>query len=543
MAQGLARQDLGGWEPLALVLAVALLLAWFASATPRPLAETAPTGVFSAGRAQADIAHLAAVPHPVGSPQDAAVREALVARLQAMGLSPQVQRQAGVTAWGERSPRTWTVENVIARVPGADRAARAVLVMSHYDSVPRSPGAADDTASVAAALEMVRLLKAGTPSRDVIFAFTDGEEAGLLGAQALFDDAALVRQVGFVVNMDVRGGGGRTMMFQTGRANGAAERLFASRATRPASNSLAAFLYEKMPNDTDFSVALAHGLPGLNYAFIGRPGLYHTPAAVPPAVEAGAVQSLGDQAWAVVDALAYAPRLPAASPDQTWFDVLGRGVVIYPPAFGWAAVALAGLLLAAAAWLQRRQAGVSVAGVLAGAGQALIATAVMAVLLYLYGRLAVHGYYQALGQAVRTEAVVAGAVLAAGLLAFRAHGLARRSPAHSPLARWLGAAGLGWLIAVALQAAAPRTAFLAEWPVAIAATGLLIASGFRGVLGRWLAWACCALAGGVLLEFGHLLVLGVGLTAPVLCAALAPLGMAALAPVLQSGRSDRGTPA
>ena len=531
MTSGSPANALQGWAPLALALAAGLLLAWFSSVTPQALPADAAAGRFSAGRALSDIAHLAGLPHPVGSAADAHVRQALVARLQGLGLSPQVQHGSGVKAWGEPSGRTWTVDNVLARLPGRDLAAPALLVMSHYDSVARSPGAADDMAGVATALELARLLKARRPARDVVFAFTDGEEAGLLGAQILLADPAFTRHVGFVVNMDVRGGGGRAMMFQTGRRAGAAARLYAAHSDRPAGDSLAAYLYEKMPNDTDFSVALAHGLPGLNYAFIGRPELYHTPAAVPAAVEPGAVQSLGDQTWAVVAPLAYA-ALPPSAADETWFDLFGRVVVIYPPATGWIVVALAALLLAYAVLAQRRGTpGLQATDVAVGAGQSLAAAGVAALLLYAYGRAAVHGYYPALAQATRTEAVTAMAALAASLLVFRGSGAAAR-----PLGRWAGAVGLAWLLGVGLQLAAARTAFLAEWPTLMAAFALAAASRRPGRLGGWTAVACAALTLGFLLEFWHLLMLGVGLAMPVAGVAPLPMALAALAPLLQRRR-------
>ena len=509
---------------LALVLALALLLAWFASATPRVLLPDAPPERASAGRAMADIALLAAVPHPVGSPQDAQVRDLLVKRLRELGLQPQVIHRSGVQAWGERSPRTWTVDDVVARVPGVDPAAPALLVMSHYDSVPRSPGAADDMASVASALEMARLLTLHPPAREVVFAFTDGEEAGLLGAQALLGDPGFVRRIGFVVNMDVRGGGGRALMFQTGPNEAGAERLYAAQADRPAGDSLAAFLYAKTPNDTDFSVALARGLPGLNYAFIGRPALYHTPAATPSAVEAGAVQSLLDQAWAVAAPLAHAAALPPPGDDLTWFDLLGRKVVIYPASWGWAVVVATALLLALAV---AREGAAALPDVAFGAARSLGATVGAAALLWLYGRLTVHGYYQAMAQAPLTEAATAVAALAAGLVA-----LGVGPGARSPLGRWTGAAALAWAMAVLLQFAAPQTAFLAEWPALLAALALALSSLRPGVPAHLLTVACAIVGLGFLLEVWHLVVLGVGLVMPAVGAALLPLALAVLAPLM-----------
>lgn len=521
-----------GLIALLLVLAAAGLLAWFSSATPRALPADAPLDRFSAGRALADIAVLATAPHPTGSPQNARVRDGLLARLRGLGLQPQVRRRETLRAWdAPRNPRTWTVEPIVARLPGRDPAAPALLVMSHYDSVPRSPGAADDMAGVTAALEVARLLKREPPpARDVLFVFTDGEEPGLIGAGALLDDPAFVRRIGFVVNLEARGGGGRALMFQTGRGDRGAERLFAAHADHPASNSLDAYLYEKMPNDTDFSVALAHGLPGLNYAPIGRPELYHTPIATPARVEPGAVQSLGDQLWAVVRPLSRGADLPQAGPDLTWFDLYGRWVVSYPPAVGWVPVALGFLLLAFAWRAQARRSGFTVGDVLAGAGQSLLALLAATVLLLLWGALSVHGYYGAMAQAKATEIATVLACLAAGFLALRVLPAPMR-----PLGRWTGVVALAWAISLVLQLLAPRTAWLAEWPM-LAAAAALAESSARGVARSSIAGVYGALALGLLLEDWHLVILGVGLLTPAVGAALLPLALPALAPFLLRDR-------
>jgi hypothetical protein len=523
---------LRGWLSLVAVIAAGLLLAVFASVTPKGAPADASPDRFASGRALRDIGQMAQVPHPVGSVQNARVRDQLILRLTRLGLSPQVQRATGVRPWGGRSARLYSLENIIARLPGTDPGAPALLVMSHYDSVPGSPGAADDMAGVAVALEVARLLqRQGPPRRDVIFAFTDGEEAGLLGAQAFFKDNPAARSAGFVINMETRGGGGRALMFQTGPDGGAAERLFAATAVRPQSESLAAFIYSKMPNDTDFSVALAHGLPGFNYAFIGRPQLYHTAAAAPQAVEPGAVQSLGDQVWSVANALSHAQALPPRSPGLTWFDLLGRVVVIYPSAFGWVPIVLTAILLAAAIGLQRPPLGPAATSIGLGALQSIAATLLAAALMYVYGRLALTGYYQALAHAGRTEAAVALAALGASLLVF----LAGRAP-RLPLARWVGAMAIAWLIAIGLQLAAPPTAFLAAWPTLLAAMALAIRSLDVGPTatnaGYAIAFICCAVALGFLLETWHVVVLGVGLVMPFAGAALLPLALAPLAPFL-----------
>ena len=81
------------------------------------------------------------------------------------------------------------IQNVVARVRGMTTES-AVMVSTHYDSVPYSPGASDNGAAVAVALEvMTNLLdlqqqNAQVLDTSIVFLFDDGEEAGLLGAHA-----------------------------------------------------------------------------------------------------------------------------------------------------------------------------------------------------------------------------------------------------------------------------------------------------------------------------------------------------------------------
>ena len=149
------------------------------------------------------------------------------------------------------------MENLVGVLPGKDRAAPAVALMAHYDSVPASTGASDDAAGVASALEIVRAIKArGVPARDVIVLITDGEEAGLLGADAFFARDPLAKRIGFVFNMDVRGSAGRVQMFQTGDRNGGAIRLLMANTPRPV-----AFLAHRLHLQAHAQRHRLHGVP------------------------------------------------------------------------------------------------------------------------------------------------------------------------------------------------------------------------------------------------------------------------------------------
>ena len=76
------------------------------------------------------------------------------------------------------------VRNVVAVLPGTASTGR-VFLFAHYDSVQVSYGGNDDGAGVATLLETARALTSGPrPRNDIVFVFTDAEEACLCGAEA-----------------------------------------------------------------------------------------------------------------------------------------------------------------------------------------------------------------------------------------------------------------------------------------------------------------------------------------------------------------------
>ena len=440
----------------ALLLAAALALA--AILTPRPLPADAPAEAFSAGRAFFDIAVIAREPHPLGSAANRRVRAHLIARMSALGLAPQVR--------GE------TVQTLVGVLPGRDRTAPALALMAHYDSAPGSPGAGDDATGVAAALETVRAIKArGVPARDLMLVFTDGEEPGLLGATAFFKGDPLARRIGLVVNLEARGGGGRAVMFETGADNGGLIRVLAASSHRPLANSASVFVYRLMPNETDFTPARAAGKTGFNFAFLGRAFDYHAPTATLANLDKGSVQSMGEELLGLTGALAFAPALPARSPDLVFSQLFGPWILAYPPAAGWGLLAAAGALLFVAAVRVRPAPGGVALGALAG-----LAVLIGAAVLLWLARQATGAGFGFLGQRpllARFEVWETAMALAAAAPVL----LAARLTRSRPEASWLGLLLTGLGAGIALQLAAPLTAYLIAWPVlaasvAAAATGL-----------------------------------------------------------------------
>lgn len=76
-----------------------------------------------------------------------------------------------------------TSGNVVARIPGTDRAEEILTLTAHYDSVPQGPGAYDNMAGAAIIMEICRYFKEHQPRRTLEFIWFGAEEKGLLGSR------------------------------------------------------------------------------------------------------------------------------------------------------------------------------------------------------------------------------------------------------------------------------------------------------------------------------------------------------------------------
>lgn len=322
--------------PVAL-LAGCALFALLSDPLPSVQGLDAPAQEFSAARAFAHVEAIAASPHPVGSDAHARVRGYLLETLAGLGLEPVVQAGdlEGVS-----------LANVLARVEG--RASRGtVLLLAHYDSRRSTPGAGDDTVGVASWLEALRALRAGAaPSNTLLLLLSDGEEAGLLGAELFARDHPWFADVKVVVNLEAIGNGGPAVLFETGGENGELVRLYARSVDRPSGTSLANAIYRRLPNDTDFSVFRERGLSGFNLALTRGTCAYHAPHDTPENLDPRSLQHMGDCALALVRALGEIDLGSLDAPDATFFDLLGRTQVSYPASYD-AWLAGAALVLAA----------------------------------------------------------------------------------------------------------------------------------------------------------------------------------------------------
>ena len=376
----------GAW---ALPAALALLAILFAiqvrqTAPPTPVGIDADRGVFSAGRARDELSNLLGdeTPHPVGSAANRAVKERLIARLTELGLKPEEQRTIGCAA---ESATCAQVENVLAAIPG--RTADTIVLMAHYDSVPNAPGAGDDGAAVAALLEMARIVKSGAPYRNtILLVFTDAEETGLLGAEAFFGGSPAAKRVKAVINLEGSGSSGPAYLLRTGPASGQLMAAFRDVAPHPVAQSFTEEIFKLMPNDTDFSVSLRAGLPGIDFAFAGERNHYHTPLDTIANLDPGTLQHHGENTLPLLRVLVDAD-LSAAAPNGVYANLGQRHWLHWSPATGLALAAVAVLLLAFATWRARLPARRLVAAVATGLATLILSAGVTLAALWLVDRL------------------------------------------------------------------------------------------------------------------------------------------------------------
>jgi Zn-dependent M28 family amino/carboxypeptidase len=95
--------------------------------------------------------------------------------------------------------------NIFAERLGTDKAAGAILVAAHYDTVALSHGADDNASGMAVVLEVARLFGSRPTPRTLQLAFFDKEEAGLLGSKAFVSKATRLQNLRGVIVMDMVG--------------------------------------------------------------------------------------------------------------------------------------------------------------------------------------------------------------------------------------------------------------------------------------------------------------------------------------------------
>ena len=351
---------------LARVVALTLIAAafWFLGkydyAKPAVLDANAAATAFSAGRVEATLARVLGpeIPHPVSSDENANVRARIQKEFAALGVKTTTYKAFTCNAWrGFGFIPCATVIDIIADVvPGEGK---AIVLLAHYDSVPAGPGASDDESGVATVLETARALRArgGKSLHPVIAVITDGEEAGLLGANAFLEKPALKARVGAVVNVEARGTRGRSLLFQTSPGDSKLIDLYAKAVPFYATSSLYAEIYRLLPNDTDLTLFIKQGFTSFNFAFSENVADYHTPLDRRENLSPLTLQEQGDNMLGVVtSALEQTGYAGLKGGDDVYLDIFGAMVAAHADkawALPLAIVVLSLVLMGAAAFRAR----------------------------------------------------------------------------------------------------------------------------------------------------------------------------------------------
>lgn len=237
-----------------------------------------PLSEFSANRAMAQIKEMSKAPHYVGSENHKTVAAYLEKELRQLGLETQTEEGTTLSDWGNLVKS----KNIMARIKG-NGGAKALLLLSHYDSAPHSAskGASDDASGVATILEGIRafLHNKTAHKNDIIILFTDAEELGLNGAAQFVTQNKWAKDIGLALNFEARGTSGPGyMLMEVNNGNAQMVDAFATAdAEYPVTNSLMYSIYKMLPNDTDLTVFREQGkIQGFNFAFIDSHFNYHT---------------------------------------------------------------------------------------------------------------------------------------------------------------------------------------------------------------------------------------------------------------------------
>ena len=470
-------------------VAIALVLGAFAAVSlsalepPYPQPASAQASEFSAERAFSHVQQIAERPHPVGSAANAKVRDYLIGQLEDLGLRPTVQ-EATSARMKEGIASIARVRNIHARIPGSSPTGHVVLV-AHYDSVPRGPGAADDGAGAAAILEIARALTSdSSPRNDIDIVLTDAEEPGLLGAEAFVSADRLDPRRSVVLNLEARGTSGPALMFESSSDNSTLIPALAS-ARRPIAGSGWEACYQLLPNSTDFTIFRDAGFAGMNFAFMEGSARYHTPEDSPANLDHASLQHMGSTVLAATHHFAGQDLGAPRGGPLTYLTVLGE-LVHYPQSLVGPLVVLATVVLAATLLYARRR-GLRARGVgLAAAsfiGLLVVTTALgigaWQVLLLLHPG---YGSFHT-GDTYQPEWYAAGLLVLTAALTAAWYLLMRRrcTPEELALATW------AWFVLLAILTAAfvPGASYLFTWPPLVGSLHLAAAVRWGGEEPTW----------------------------------------------------------
>ena len=276
------------------------------------------------------IENIGKVSRAVGTENHQNTIKYLEKNLSDLGVAPELQTAWAVNSrWGTPY-RGGYVSNITGRIKGSGNG-DTILMVAHYDSVPTSPGAADNASSVASILETLRVLKNDPQGEnDVVVLFSDAEEIGMLGARAFVNETPWLDNIKAVINLEARGSSGASLLFETTAGNSELVKSYANAVSHPIASSFFSDIYKILPNDTDFTEFKFKNINGLNTAFIEQVNNYHTQADNLENLDKNSVGQQGENLLATVRELRNRNFSESSSEELVFFDLFGKKLIYYP---------------------------------------------------------------------------------------------------------------------------------------------------------------------------------------------------------------------
>jgi hypothetical protein len=324
-----------------------VITTWLSIMPVSVLDADAPSEEFSAERAAKMVQFILPnnVPHPVGSTENTAVRNRIIDAFSNLGVDVSTKTERMCRPAGRLSAITCAeIVNIVA--PIKNGTGKPIILMAHYDSAPAASGAGDDIHGVALIMEVARAISNDDGfNNPVIALITDGEESGLLGARAYFQNETQASAAGVVINIEGRGNEGPSLLFETSKNAAWMVDMFGQHAERPFTNSLMRAAYKVLPNNTDLSASIGAGVPGLNFAFTDNFAHYHTALDRTENLSLNSVQHQGNNVLSMVRALKSVDLENPPEGDALYIDLFTRYLLMVPLGWLWPMVVVALALL------------------------------------------------------------------------------------------------------------------------------------------------------------------------------------------------------
>ncbi|KAH8252654.1 hypothetical protein KR032_001078, partial [Drosophila birchii] len=207
------------------------------------------------------------------------------------------------------------VQNVLVKLSTrSSNSSSYLLVNSHFDTKPGSPGAGDDASMVVVMLEVLRQVAiSGEPFlHPILFLFNGAEEQPMQGSHGFITQHRWAANCKALLNLDSAGAGGRDLLFQGGPNHPWLMEHYRNSAPHPFATTTAEEMFQAglIPSDTDFRVFRDFGVvPGLDMANVYNGFVYHTEFDRFTVVSRDSLQNSGDNLLALVKSISNAEEM------------------------------------------------------------------------------------------------------------------------------------------------------------------------------------------------------------------------------------------